>query len=71
MEYYSVQHMCLSLVVENIAQNSTLQGILFLITNRVGTFDQAFRSRIHISLYYPVLQKVATIQIWKMHLART
>ncbi|KAH6842428.1 hypothetical protein B0I37DRAFT_197161 [Chaetomium sp. MPI-CAGE-AT-0009] len=46
-------------------------GILFLTTNRVGTFDQAFRSRIHISLYYPGLQKEATMQIWKMHLART
>jgi len=48
-----------------------LQGILFLTTNRVGTFDQAFRSRIHVSLYYPGLQKDATMQIWKMHLART
>ncbi|RDL36239.1 Uncharacterized protein BP5553_06851 [Venustampulla echinocandica] len=46
-------------------------GILFLTTNRVGIFDPAFRSRIHISLYYPGLQKEATIQIWKMHLART
>lgn len=42
-----------------------------MTTNRVGTFDPAFRSRIHISLYYPGLQKEATIQIWKMHLART
>ncbi|KAG8526824.1 uncharacterized protein KY384_008253 [Bacidia gigantensis] len=46
-------------------------GILFLTTNRVGIFDQAFRSRIHISLYYPGLQKEATLQIWKMHLVRT
>ncbi|CAN9363871.1 unnamed protein product [Alternaria alternata] len=46
-------------------------GILFLTTNRVGLFDPAFRSRIHISLYYPGLQKDATIQIWRMHLART
>lgn len=26
-------------------------GILFLTTNRVGTMDEAFKSRIHISLY--------------------
>lgn len=26
-------------------------GILFLTTNRVGTIDEAFKSRIHISLY--------------------
>ncbi|KAH7080232.1 hypothetical protein BKA63DRAFT_550873 [Paraphoma chrysanthemicola] len=46
-------------------------GILFLTTNRVGTFDPAFRSRIHVSLYYPKLKKDATMQIWKMHLRRT
>lgn len=46
-------------------------GILFLTTNRVGTFDPAFRSRIHVSLYYPPLKKDATMQIWKMHLTRT
>ena len=45
-------------------------GILILTTNRVGTFDPAFRSRIHVSLYYPPLKKDATMQIWKMHLNR-
>lgn len=30
-------------------------GILFLTTNRIGTFDPAFRSRIHMSLFYPRL----------------
>lgn len=43
-------------------------GILFLTTNRVGIIDQAFRSRIHLSLYYPALDKDATLTIWKMHL---
>ncbi|KAH7032405.1 hypothetical protein B0J12DRAFT_680514 [Macrophomina phaseolina] len=43
-------------------------GILFLTTNRVGIIDQAFRSRIHLSLYYPSLDKDATMTIWKMHL---
>jgi hypothetical protein len=28
-------------------------GILFLTTNRVGSFDDAFISRIHVQLYYP------------------
>lgn len=27
-------------------------GLLFLTTNRVGTIDEAFKSRIHLSLYY-------------------
>ncbi|KAK0650715.1 Lon protease 4 [Lasiodiplodia hormozganensis] len=43
-------------------------GILFLTTNRVGIIDQAFRSRIHLSLFYPALDKNATLTIWKMHL---
>ncbi|KAH0558875.1 hypothetical protein GP486_004494 [Trichoglossum hirsutum] len=46
-------------------------GILFLTTNRVGTFDEAFKSRIHISLYYPALNKRSTLKVWKMNLERT
>jgi len=43
-------------------------GILFLTTNRVGALDQAFRSRIHLSLYYPALDEEATLKIWEMHI---
>jgi len=46
-------------------------GILFLTTNRVGAFDEAFTSRIHISLYYPPLDEESTVEIWKMNLKRT
>jgi len=46
-------------------------GILFLTTNRVGAFDEAFKSRIHISLYYPPLDQKSTIKVWKMNLRRT
>jgi len=45
-------------------------GILFLTTNKVGHFDEAFKSRIHVSLYYPQLDEDSTIQIWKMNLRR-
>lgn len=45
-------------------------GILFLTTNRVGAFDQAFRSRIHMSLFYPKIEEDATIKIWEMNLDR-
>ncbi|EFQ86289.1 hypothetical protein PTT_18550 [Pyrenophora teres f. teres 0-1] len=45
-------------------------GVLILTTNRVGSFDEAFRSRIHISLYYPPLDEASTSQIWKMNLRR-
>jgi hypothetical protein len=45
-------------------------GILFLTTNRVGTLDEAFKSRIHMSLYYPPLGRTQTQAIWKMNLER-
>jgi len=41
------------------------EGILFLTTNRVNTFDAAFQSRIHISLDYPELSKESRAMIWK------
>ncbi|KAK3299631.1 uncharacterized protein B0H64DRAFT_355851 [Chaetomium fimeti] len=42
-------------------------GILFLTTNRVGDFDEAFASRIHISLYYPELDKEKTLEIFRLN----
>ena len=45
-------------------------GVIILTTNRVGAFDEAFRSRIHVSLYYPKLDKPTTIQIWERSLSR-
>jgi hypothetical protein len=44
-------------------------GILFLTTNRVGVFDEAFKSRIHLSLYYPTLSREQTTNIWSTHIA--
>lgn len=43
-------------------------GILFLTTNRVGDFDEAFASRIHISLHYPQLTLENTEAIFKLNL---
>ncbi|KAL2855278.1 hypothetical protein BJX68DRAFT_253847 [Aspergillus pseudodeflectus] len=43
-------------------------GILFLTTNRVGDFDEAFTSRIHVSLYYPDLSDKQTVEIFKLNL---
>ncbi|KAF5700466.1 aaa family ATPase [Fusarium mundagurra] len=39
-------------------------SILFLTTNRARDFDEAFASRIHISLYYPALDLQGTCVIW-------
>ncbi|KAI1178991.1 hypothetical protein F4777DRAFT_13913 [Nemania sp. FL0916] len=62
----------------NIAQNSLVSvflrvleyypGILILTTNRVGSFDEAIKSRVHCALYYPKLNKEQTILIWRMNI---
>ncbi|KAI4209872.1 MAG: hypothetical protein LQ351_007226 [Letrouitia transgressa] len=63
---------------ENLARNAlvsiflrTLEyfnGILFLTTNRVGTFDQAFQSRIHVTLGLPTLDQPRRTEVWSIFL---
>ncbi|KAK4121226.1 hypothetical protein N657DRAFT_601141 [Parathielavia appendiculata] len=45
-------------------------GILFLTTNRVGDLDEAFKSRIHISLYYPPLDRDQTLSIFQVNIGK-
>lgn len=40
-------------------------GILFMTTNRVRTFDDAFKSRIHVPLKYDDLDKASRVKVWK------
>jgi len=47
-----------------LRQLEYFRGILFLTTNRVRTFDEAFQSRIHVSLRYLDLTSDAKRQIW-------
>lgn len=42
-----------------------IPGILILTSNRVGTFDEAFRSRIQLSLRYKKLGQPERYQIWE------
>ncbi|KAL8783617.1 MAG: hypothetical protein Q9195_009338, partial [Heterodermia aff. obscurata] len=53
----------------NDIQRNSLVSV-FLRVLEVGTFDPAFKSRIHISLYYPPLDRTATISIWKVNMNR-
>lgn len=39
-------------------------GILFLTTNRVASFDDAFKSRIHVPLQFPPLSEESRRTIW-------
>lgn len=45
-------------------------GILILTSNRVGTFDEAFKSRIQLALHYPNLSKSQRCRVWKNFLNR-
>ncbi|KUI63725.1 ATPase family AAA domain-containing protein 3B [Cytospora mali] len=49
-----------------LRQLEYFQGILFLTTNRVETFDDAFQSRIHIALRYDPLDHKAKKAIFRM-----
>nr|RBR00950.1 hypothetical protein FVER53263_01636 [Fusarium verticillioides] len=46
------------------------EGILILTSNRVGTFDEAFKSRIQLSLHYETLTKNQRRAIWENFLNR-
>ncbi|KAI0404664.1 hypothetical protein F4802DRAFT_565881 [Xylaria palmicola] len=62
----------------NIVQNSLVSvflrvleyypGILILTTNRVGSFDEAIKSRVHCALYYPMLNEKRTFRIWQKNI---
>ncbi|KAJ4247113.1 hypothetical protein NW762_013251 [Fusarium torreyae] len=41
------------------------RGVLFLTTNRVGQFDDAFISRIHVIIHYEKLTAEGRMKIWK------
>lgn len=53
-----------------LRQLEYFQGILFLTTNRVETFDDAFQSRIHIALRYDNLDHRAKRAIFKIFIER-
>ena len=46
------------------------EGILILTSNRVGTFDEAFKSRIQLALHYPTLGSYQRLRIWENFINR-
>jgi SpoVK/Ycf46/Vps4 family AAA+-type ATPase len=46
------------------------EGILILASNRVGTFDEAFKSRIQLALHYPTLGPYQRLRIWETFINR-
>lgn len=65
---------------QNLVRNATTgiflrfleyyRGVLFLTTNRIGTFDDALRSRISMFLHYPKLSVEHKGQVWATLLER-
>lgn len=43
-------------------------GVLFLTTNRVGDFDEAITSRLHVGLYYPELSVAKTVRVFRVNI---
>ncbi|KAF4850605.1 hypothetical protein CGCSCA4_v003733 [Colletotrichum siamense] len=43
-------------------------GTLFLTTNRIGDLDEAFASRIQMSLHYPELDELKILKVFRLHL---
>ena len=64
------------MTVTNFSSNSftciltKTAGILILTSNRVGTFDEAFKSRIQLALHYDNLTRLQRRQIWANFLNR-
>ena len=46
------------------------EGILVLTSNRVGIFDEAFKSRIQLALHYPTLGPYQRLRIWENFIDR-
>lgn len=47
------------------------KGLLFLTTNRVEGFDEAFRNRVHLAIKYPDLSPESRGNIWRNLLTRS
>jgi len=59
-----------AMVAVFLRQLEYFRGILFLTTNRVASFDEAFQSRIHVSLRFKDLDSATRLAIWNTFLER-
>ncbi|KAE8327338.1 P-loop containing nucleoside triphosphate hydrolase protein [Aspergillus sergii] len=46
------------------------EGILILTSNRIGTFDEAYKSRVQLTLHYPPLDQDRRQRIWNNFMNR-
>ncbi|KAJ3577202.1 hypothetical protein NPX13_g3363 [Xylaria arbuscula] len=48
-----------------LKQLEYFRGVMFMTTNRVSAFDEAFESRIHLAIDYPNLNAQNRLHIWR------
>lgn len=72
LEYYDGAYSLPEAVIAYVTQTQAYisQGILILTTNRVGTFDEAFKSRIQLNLRYSNLDVNQRLKIWNNSIIR-
>ncbi len=71
MAQRSNQHLQLNALVSVFLRElEQYDGVLFLTTNRLQTFDEAILSRIHVSLKYEELNKEARKAVWRCFVER-
>ncbi|KAI1317766.1 hypothetical protein F5Y16DRAFT_392527 [Xylariaceae sp. FL0255] len=59
-----------ALVSVFLRQLEYYDGILILTSNRVGTFDEGFRSRIQLAIHYPKLEQPERRRVWELFVNR-
>lgn len=65
LEYYAG---ILFLTTNRYVSQSSRLMFARLTIHRIGDFDEAFASRIHMSLHYPPLDKISTTKVFKLNL---
>jgi SpoVK/Ycf46/Vps4 family AAA+-type ATPase len=63
LEYYEGIPLAFPMFLQ---KTNRLLGILFLTSNRVKTFDEAFQSRIHFAVQFSILTEQQRKKIWEM-----
>ncbi|KAM3089215.1 hypothetical protein ACMFMG_000820 [Clarireedia jacksonii] len=56
--------------LQDLQRNALVSGILLLTSNRVGTFDEAFKSRIQLALRYENLTENQRRKVWANFIER-
>ncbi|KAL9045831.1 MAG: hypothetical protein Q9214_001195 [Letrouitia sp. 1 TL-2023] len=65
LHFLNAHTYCLTHILGFLRALERCQSILFLTTNRIGSFDDAFISRIHVTFYYHDLTEKKREMLWR------